>query len=251
MDGNIDKISLGSFSSSLIKCIFNDYGAQRAIQLTDECQFLANRYMLYTAYGIGIDDCVVIPRKVVKSIVYNEFLKTNSLDPDVVVEDVENKVMNMSKQQLSQNDNNGFMISVGSGTKGKLFNVCQMNSMLGQQYIYGKRLTDDITQGTSFEQGFIVGSFGSGLTPKGFFSHARTGRMSLCDTALTTSQTGYSQRILKLIEKMVVHNDGSIRCICSKRTYEEAFGAGGIDPCRRVLDPSWLKRAIYRVKCAQ
>ena len=75
--------------------------------------------------------------------------------------------------------------------------------------------------------------------------------MSLCDTALTTSQTGYSQRILKLIEKMVVHNDGSIRCICSKRTYEEAFGAGGIDPCRRVLDPSWLKRAIYSVKCAQ
>ena len=89
-------------------------------------------------------------------------------------------------------------------------------------------------QGTILDQGFIVGSFGSGLTPKEFFSHARTGRTSLCDTALRTLQTGYSQRtLIKLMEKMVVHNDGSVRYMCSKRIYKEAFGGGGIDPCRR------------------
>ena len=72
--------------------------------------------------------------------------------------------------------------------------------------------------------------------------------MSFFDTALTTSQTGYSQRkLIKLMEKMVVHNDGSVRCVSSKRVYEEEFGGDGIDPCRRVLDPNWLKRAIYRV----
>ena len=60
MGGIIDKSSLGSSSLSLIKCIFDDYGAQRAAQFIDECQFLANRYMLYTGYSIGIDDCVVI-----------------------------------------------------------------------------------------------------------------------------------------------------------------------------------------------
>ena len=160
--------------------------------------------------------------------------------------------MNMSRQQLSQNDNNDFMISVESGAKGSLFNIFQMIRLLGQQYINGKRLTDDMQQGTIFDQGFIVGSFGSGLTPKEFFNHARAGRTSLCDTALTTSQTGYSQRrLMKFIEKMIVHNDGSMRCVCSKRIYEEAFGVDGIDPCRRVLDPNWLKRAIYWVKCAQ
>ena len=46
------------------------------------------------------------------------------------------------------------------------------------------------------------------------------------------------------MEKMVVHNDGSVKCVCSKRIYEEAFGGDGIDPCSRVLDPNWLKRAI-------
>ena len=53
--------------------------------------------MLYTGYSIGIDDNMVISRKVVKSIVDNEFLKTNPLNPDAAVEDVKNKIMNMSR----------------------------------------------------------------------------------------------------------------------------------------------------------
>ena len=163
---------------------------------------------------------MVIPRKVVKSVEDNEFLKVDSLDSDVAVEDVKNKIMNMSEQQLNQNDNNGFMVTVESGAKGSLFNVCHMTVMLEQQYVNGKRLTDDMPQGTVFDQGFIVGSFGSGLTPKEFFSHTRPGRTSICDTALTTSETGYSQRkLIKLMEKMVVHNDESVRCVYSTKRY--------------------------------
>ena len=120
---------MGSSSLSLIKCIFGNYGAQRAAQFIDECQFLANRYMLYTGYSTGIDDCVVIFRNVVKSIVDNEFLKADPPDPDVAIEDVKNKIINMSKQLLNQNDNNGFMIIVQSGAKGSLFNVCQMTGL--------------------------------------------------------------------------------------------------------------------------
>ena len=113
-----------------------------------------------------------------------------------------------------------------------------------------KRLTDDMPEGTIFDQGFIVESIGSGLTLKEFFSHAKgAGGASLCDTALTISQAGYSQRKhIKLMEKMVVHNVGSVKCICSKRIYEEAFGGDRIDPCRRALDPNWLKRAIHRAQ---
>ena len=107
--------------------------------------------MLYTGYSISITDCVVIPKKFVKGIVDNGFLKSDPLDPDAVVEDVKNKVMNMSRQLLSQNDNNGFMRGVESGANGNLFNVCQMTGLLGQQYINGKRLTDGISQGTIFD----------------------------------------------------------------------------------------------------
>ena len=54
--------------------------------------------------------------------------------------------MNMSRQQLNQNDKNCFMIRLESGAKGSLLNVFQMTGMLGQQYINGKRLTDDMWQ---------------------------------------------------------------------------------------------------------
>ena len=160
--------------------------------------------------------------------------------------------MNISRQQLNQNDNNGFMISVESEAKGSLFNVCQMTRLLGQQYINGKRLTDGRLQWTIFDHEFVVRSFASGFSLNKFFSQARAGRKSFFDTALTTSQTGYLQRkLIKLLEKMVVHNDGSARCVFSKRIYEEAFGGDRIDPCKRVLDPNWLKRAIYRAICAR
>ena len=45
---------------------------------------------------------MVIPKEVVKSIADNEFLEVNPLNPDVAVEDVKNKIMNMLKQQLNQ-----------------------------------------------------------------------------------------------------------------------------------------------------
>ena len=109
--------------------------------------------MLYSGYSIGIDGCVVIPKKVVKIIVH-EFLKADPLDPGVAVEDVKNKVMTMSRQHLSQNDNNSFIISVDSGAKGNLFNVCEMT---GLQYINGKSLIDGRPQETIFDQGFVVG----------------------------------------------------------------------------------------------
>ena len=155
-DAIIDKSSLGSSSSLLTKCTSDDYEAQRAAQFIDKCQFLANRYMLYTGYSIGIDDCVVIPRKVVKSIVDNEFLKVDPLNSDAVVEDVKNKIMNISRQQLNQNDSNGFMISVESGAKGSLFNVCQMTRLLGQQYINGKRVTGNIPQETILTRDLLL-----------------------------------------------------------------------------------------------
>ena len=68
------------------------------------------------------------------------------------------------------------MISVEPGAKGNLFNGYQMTVLLGQQYINGERLRDSRPQETIFDQGFVVGSFGSGLTSKEFFSCARAGR---------------------------------------------------------------------------
>ena len=91
--------------------------------------------MLYTGYSVGVDDCVVIPKKVVKSIVDNEYLKTDPLSPDAAVEDVKNKIMNISRQWLNENDSNGFMISIGSGAKRRLVQ-CMPNDWIAWRKIY-------------------------------------------------------------------------------------------------------------------
>ena len=33
-----------------------------------------------------------------------------------------------------------------------------------------------------------------------------------------------------------------------KEELKEAFGVDGIDPCRKILDPNWLRRAICRAQ---
>ena len=59
--GLADSDLLGSPSSSILKCLFEDYGPQLAGNFIDECQFISNRYMLYTGYSGGVDDCIAIP----------------------------------------------------------------------------------------------------------------------------------------------------------------------------------------------
>ena len=143
--GVADKNILGSSSSSIFKCLFDDCGPQVVSKFTDECQFLSNCYMLYTGYSIGIDDCVTIFRQTIEKVVQG------SLPPDaddlpehcllIYLSNVKDKVMGMAKQQLSSSTfKNEFMTSVNSGAKGRLFNFCQMTEMLAQQYINGERL---------------------------------------------------------------------------------------------------------------
>ena len=196
--GVANKNVLRSSSSSILKCLFDDYGPKVAGKFIDECQFLSNRYMLYTGYSIGIDDCVTISRQTIEKVVQGSLLPDADDLPKhvllIYLNNTKDKVMGMAKQQLSSMSKNGFMTSVNSRAKGSLFNVCQMTGMLAQQYINGERLRPVDKNVTGIRQrGFITGSFGVGLTPGEFFLHAQSGRTSLCNTALTTSQTEYSQ----------------------------------------------------------
>ena len=50
------------------------------------------------------------------------------------------------------------------------------------------------------------------------------------------------------MEKVVVHNDESVRCASSKKIYKEAFEGDRIDPCRRAFNPNWLKRSICKAQ---
>lgn len=61
-------------------------------------------------------------------------------------------------------------------------------------------------------KGFVANSFFSGLTPTEFFFHTMAGREGLVDTAVKTAETGYmSRRLMKALEDLFVHYDGTVR----------------------------------------
>lgn len=75
-------------------------------------------------------------------------------------------------------------------------------------------------------------SFIEGLTPTEFFFHAISGREGLIDTAVKTSDTGYTQRqLIKSMEDLKVHYDGSVRN-ANGMIVQTIYGEDGLDPMK-------------------
>lgn len=73
-------------------------------------------------------------------------------------------------------------------------------------------------------------SFYSGLTPTEFFFHTMAGREGLVDTAVKTAETGYLQRrLVKCLEDLVVHYDGTVRNAINEMV-DTIYGGDGLDP---------------------
>jgi DNA-directed RNA polymerase III subunit RPC1 len=115
-----------------------------------------------------------------------------------------------------------------------------MVTCVGQQIIAGSRVPDGfgnrslphfpIGSITPAAKGFVRNSFYSGLTPTEFLFHAISGREGLVDTAVKTAETGYIQRrLVKALEDLVVHYDGSVRN-STGQILQFTYGDDGIDP---------------------
>lgn len=135
---------------------------------------------------------------------------------------------------------NSALIMAQSGSKGSNINISQMIACVGQQAINGKRVPNGFEDRAlpHFEKfskvpaarGFVQNSFYSGLTPTEFFFHTMAGREGLVDTAVKTAETGYLQRrLVKCLEDLVVHYDGSVRNAIGE-IVEFTYGGDGLDP---------------------
>jgi DNA-directed RNA polymerase beta' subunit len=158
---------------------------------------------------------------------------------------------------------NNFIDTITSGSKGSLFNIAQITSLLGQQCIdssrfkqkmYGGRTmpyyqmatTDPKEYETEYSQdasmvdkyesrGFISNSFINGLNPCEFFLHACTGREGVISTSMKTASSGYStRRLIKIAEDAVVQHDNTVRSP-SGAIYQWLYGYDGLDPKSTIL----------------
>lgn len=254
LDGILNK----SVVNSLIKTIYKDYDENVVADFINNVQFMTNQYLIERGFTINALDCIknsdssqqlnltFIKATAVKEITINPFIREQKILG--VLNSCTDSAMKKSKDVLSPLNN--FKVTEESGSKGSIFNICQITSMLGQQTIDGRRVCGLLhPQDNEFKnKGFIERSFVEGLTPREFFHHAMAGRKGVIDTALLTSVSGYGQRQgVKLNEDIKIYPDYTVRDV-NGRLYQYIFGEAGYDPSQTIMvDGSQTFCNIYRL----
>jgi DNA-directed RNA polymerase II subunit RPB1 len=260
--GQMDKGVIDSTTRGILHRICNDFGNMEATRFVDNLQNIITEYMKSSAFSVGISDLIADKRtqdsivqaittqkQEVQSIIEqvhlgifeNNTSATNIKDFETKVNNVLNKATEQSGKigRKSLSKSNRFLMIVNSGSKGKLINISQMISCLGQQNVDGQRIPYGFDSRTlphfsKFDdspsaRGFIENSYISGLTAPELFFHAMGGRIGLIDTAVKTSQTGYIQRrLIKGLEDIKVEYDMTVRNN-KKKIIQFTYGDDGFD----------------------
>ena len=209
-EGTLDKSTLGAVFNSLIQIIHKEYGPDITATFIDSVQFITNNWLLIDGFSIGIGDCLVQdPKKseeisdvIKKCLIEAETIKNTTSHAGIrevriiaALSKAKDIGLRIAKDSLDQNNN--FLSTVKSGSKGDYFNVAQITGLLGQQNLLGQRVNPVLNNGKRtlphypFEnlsiemeyesRGFIDSSFITGLNPKQFYFHAMSGREGCCD----------------------------------------------------------------------
>jgi DNA-directed RNA polymerase II subunit RPB1 len=255
IEGALAKGNLGSAHNSIIHVLHKEYGMEQSIDFINNCQFISNHYLIHRSFSIGIKDCITNISAQTEEIAYKCFIEAKSTESSIshekirelkvcaILDKARDMSMKLSKSKLKPD--NGFVSTVTAGSKGEMFNITQIMSMLGQQMHMGKRIqktlnrgrrtlphypTENITIEQEFEsQGFIKHSFLHGLNPQEFIWHAVSGREGCSDTSMKTANSGYIQRkMIKLMEDVQVKYDGTVRNT-NNWVVQWAYGSDGFD----------------------
>lgn len=235
-------------NNHLIKIIYKDYGETTVVSFIDNIQFITNKYLIEKGFTINAADCLKNGNnEEIKELTRSTFAKATTLKEVTINHFIrEQKILgafssltdqSMKKSKDSLGPFNNFKTTEESGSKGSIFNICQITSMLGQQTIDGKRVYGLMhPQDNEFKnKGFIERSFVEGLRPREFLHHAMAGRKGVIDTALLTSVSGYGQRQgVKLNEDIKVYPDYTVRDV-NGRLYQYIFGEVGYDPAQTIV----------------
>ncbi|CAD7087568.1 unnamed protein product [Hermetia illucens] len=262
--GCMDKATLGSGTkNSIYYVLLRDFGEMHATKAMWRLARMASYFMMNRGFSFGIGDVTpssklleekqkLLDKGYKKCDEFILEMKKGTLQcqpgctPEETLEAVMLRELSSIREQAAKacfrelHPTNSALIMALSGSKGSNINISQMIACVGQQAINGKRVPNGFEERAlpHFEKfskipaarGFVQNSFYSGLTPTEFFFHTMAGREGLVDTAVKTAETGYLQRrLVKCLEDLVIHYDGSVRNAIGE-IVELTYGGDGLDP---------------------
>lgn len=264
--GVLTKKHLGSTHRCILALLFNEYSSERCLQFLNDSQFMANAFLWYHGFSIGLQDCIISRESIDAIAISNHrlfaeaYLYESSIMNEAIREmhvsrilgNARDKGMKIAKDELGTR--NKFVSTVVSGSKGDYFNIAQIMSLLGQQNFQGRRIKPSLNNGRRTlphypmhfdqhtphhiryqSQGFIENSFIHGLHPTEFWFHSITGREGITDTAMKTATSGYIQRrMVKVAEDVQVKYDGTVRNAVNT-IVQFHYGVHGLEPTQCVV----------------
>lgn len=262
--GRLGKITLGGGNKSgLFQVLSTDYGSSSAVTIMNRLANLSAKMIGEKGFSIGIDDVTpageLVDQK--QNAVHRGYTQCQELiehfqrgDLELApgcdaITSLENAVtgeLNSIREKAAVacmktlHASNSPLIMSQCGSKGSPINIAQMVACVGQQSVGGSRAPNGFRERTlpHFKRGdrtpegkgFVANSFYSGLEPTEFFFHTMAGREGLVDTAVKTAETGYmSRRLMKALEDLFVHYDGSVRNAAGA-IMQIQYGDDSLDP---------------------
>jgi DNA-directed RNA polymerase beta' subunit len=234
LSGILCKKSLGTSSGGIVHKIWTEGSHKDACDFISNVQYVCNAWLVENGFSVGISDCVFDQTDRVETIVAecireaHQVIENNKNTDPVVYEPVINNILNKARDtsgrfvQKQMTDANNLYSMVSGGSKGSVINIAQIMACVGQQNVNGQRIAHTYEHRTlphfkkhdnsPESRGFIQHSYMQGLQPHEFFFHAMGGREGVIDTAIKTSDSGYTQRrLVKAMEDVTIMFDGTVR----------------------------------------
>ena len=227
-------LNKATWKKKVLRKVVELYGKKEASNFLFLLSRIGSEFLRRRGFSVGVsslepwkkvDEAIVVPERV------KTFMaETQTKDPWLLLRlgNLYKSLKALKTKEIFSDDNPMLLLgSEKSGAKGSLLNLIQIRSSLGQQYYKGslirhfradhRVLSSDKKGALSkdealLQRGFIDSNFLKGLTPREVMLHAMTSRLSLLDTALKTSETGYaSRRLGKSLEDCIVQYDNTLR----------------------------------------
>jgi DNA-directed RNA polymerase beta' subunit len=262
--GVLDKKSIGKGANGgVYHIIANEYGADKALEVMFNMQQMAIAYIMQFGYTIGIMDLIVSPEakleidSIAADIINKSRLITEKLHVGAIIPPIGKTVEQFFEEQqintlsifddftepilkaINPRTNNLFKL-IMFGSKGKLDNMFNMMSAIGQKLINGERIRQKFgfkrtlpyfqRFDTSPEaRGYITNSYLAGMTSSQYVFNAMAARFDLISKALSTSVTGEQNRkSIKNLESIIINNHRW--AVKNQNIIEFAYGEDFLDP---------------------
>ena len=260
------KRTLGGVEGGLVHVVANDFGAEACADLIDGIQLLVTEWLSARPVSVGIRDFVIdadARRRIRERLDAVQSLPRSS-------ESATNDELNRARDDVGKIValsvplwNRMRLMTTVAGSKGSVLNLAQTIGCVGQQNVDGARIPTFLGSRCmpmfhAFDprpaaRGFVRSAYIDGLSPSEVFFHAMGGREGLIDTAVKTSETGYTQRrLVKVTESVTVSYSGAV-VDSSGSVVQFAYGDDGYDgarieaatPSAMRLDRAEFERAAF------